>query len=252
MLVSGNVREGKTLLMVYFALQLHKWNQYFEPKYRLPIYTNFSLDYSEVRQVSVSELLDFEGLQGGLLCIDEAYTWLESRMSSSNLNRYVSYFLFQSGKRGVDVIATAQLSSTVDLRFYDLAHIVVLTRKDIANERFVYQMGVRTGVGVRVVTRHLSFVDAAKFWDSYITSEPVAPLGLKDLQAAMERFDTVKINQRVDAIVQRAVLEKERFGWYSPQSVYRYQVQDWLLREGEPLVLSAFVVNRLKCLLRAA
>ena len=243
MLITGNVREGKTLLAVYLAWKLHLLGV------GLPIYTNFKLGYPEVHQVDVGELLDLEGLGSGLMCMDEAYAWLESRVSTSSLNRYVSYFIFQSGKRGVDVVATAQLGSSVDLRFYDLAHVIVLARKDVVNSQFVYQMAVRCGVGVRVVTKTLSFASAKLFWDDYDTGEPVAPLGLKALQVEMDKFSPVKINVRVDALVERLLSLKVGFGWDNPKSVFRYQVEDWLLRVGEPLPLAPLVTNRLKCLI---
>lgn len=246
MLIVGNVREGKTLLAVYFAYKLHLQNS------GLPIYTNFKVRYPEVKQVNVSELLDLEGLSGGLMVMDEAYAWLESRVSSSNLNRYVSYFIFQSGKRGVDVIATAQLGSSVDLRFYDLAHIVVLARKNVVDERFDYQFAVRCGADIRVVSRSLSFVDASLFWDDYDTGEPVAPLGLKELQFEMDKFDTVKINKRVDGVVERVLVDRVKFDWFNEKDVFRYQLEDWLLRAGEPLRLAPLVTNRLKYLLRKA
>lgn len=245
MLITGNVREGKTMLEVYFAWKLHNQGL------NVPIYCNHTIKYPEAKRVDVSELLDLEGLGSGLMCMDEAYAWLESRVSSSNLNRYVSYFIFQSGKRGVDVIATSQLGSAIDLRFYDLAHIIVLTRNDVVNERFTYQFAVRCGVSVRVVTRCLSYKDASLFWNDFVTGEPVAPLGLKQLQYEMDKFSVVKINVRVDAIVDKIILERERFGWCDERDVFRYQVEDWLLRVGEPLPFAPLVTNRLKCLLRS-
>lgn len=245
MLIVGNVREGKTLFMV------HQLGLYRSKGGKLPIYSNFKLSLSNVVRVGVSNLLDLEGLGAGVMGIDEAYTWLESRVSSSALNRYCSYFLFQSGKRQVDVMATAQLGSTIDLRFYDLAHQIVLAYKNVRFSRFEYQIATRCGRGVRVVTKCLSFEDASKFWDVYDTGEPVAPLGLKSLQVEMDKFDTEKINERVDAVVAKALVYAERFGWRSDKDVYRYQVQDWLLRVGEPLVLAPLVTNRLKVRLRA-
>ena len=247
MLITGNVREGKTLLAVYFGWKLHNQNLAVSKRLRSPIYTNFDLRYPEAKKVGVSELLDLEGLSHGLLLGDEIYAWLESRVSSSNLNRYVSYFIFQSGKRNVDVVATAQLGSSVDLRFFDLSHIVVLARKEVVNERFVYQFAVRTGVGIRVVTKYLSFEDSSKFWNDYDTGAPVAPLGLKRLQYEMDKFSPIKINKRVDALVKKAVPVFERFG----ERIYLYQIEDWLLRVGEPLPLARFVINRLKSRFRA-
>jgi len=245
MLILGNIREGKTLLAVYLAWWMFKMGV------ELPVYHNIDLWLPFARRVDVGELLDLEGLESGLMVMDEAYSWLESRVSSSNLNRYVSYFIFQSGKRGVDVVATCQLGSSIDLRFYDLAHIIVLARKQGDLERFQYQMAVRCGGGVRVVTNYLSFKDAGLFWDVYDTGKPVAPLGLKALQFEMDKFSTVKINVRVDDLVGRVVKECGRFGWRGAKDVFRYQVEDWLLRVGEPLPLAPLVVNRLKCSFRS-
>jgi len=253
MLITGNVREGKTLLAVYLAWVLHNQNISLIPYDllgHLPIYTNFKLSYPEARFVDVGDLLDLEGIRSGLMVMDEAYAWLESRVSSSSLNRYVSYFIFQSGKRGVDVVATAQLGSSIDLRFYDLAHIIVLARKDVVKSQFVYQFAVRCGVSVRVVTKTLSFVSAKLFWDDYDTGAPVAPLGLKALQVEMDKFSPVKINVRVDGLVEKALAVSGLFGWKSERDVFRYQVEDWLLRIGEPLPLAPLVTNRLKCSLR--
>lgn len=251
MLIVGNVREGKTLLMVYYAWKLTQLNRVVPESERLPIYANFTLRYPDVKKVSVSDLLDLEGLKTGLLLGDEIYTWLESRVSSSLLNRYCSYFLFQSGKRGVDVIATAQLGSSVDLRFFDLANIIVSAFKNEKDRRFEYEYLTRCGRGVRVSNYSLSFADAGLFWDDYDTGEPVAPLGLKELQFEMDKFDVEKINKRVDVVVERLLKESERFGWIDAGKVFRYQVEDWLLCVGEPLRLAPLVTNRLKCLFRA-
>lgn len=242
MLITGNVREGKTLFMV------HRVGLYRAKGGELPVYTNFKLDLSITNRVGVSELLDLEGLKGGVMCMDEAYAWLESRVSTSNLNRYVSYFIFQSGKREVDVMATAQLGSSVDLRFFDLAHQIVLARKDVQNERFVYKIATRCGVGVRVATKYLCFKSASRFWHVYDTGEPVAPLGLKRLQFEMDKFDKEKINKRVDGLVKLLLWRNKtlKFGWNKAGDIARYVVEDELLRLGEPLPLAPLVTNRLK------
>lgn len=247
MLVCGNIREGKTLLVVDMANTLHLQNV--DCGTSVPVYGNFKMFYPEAKFVDVDILLDV-GLSDCFLGLDEVYTWLESRVSSSNLNRYVSYFIFQSGKLNVDVGATAQLGSSVDLRFFDLAHILVLAFNDKVNRRFVYDFIVRCGRGSRSCVKTLSYESAEKFWDMYVTCEPVAPLGLKLLQYEIDKFNVVKINARVDGVVARIRSEVDVFGWSDAKYVFRYQVEDWLLRVGEPLALAPLVTNRLKCSLR--
>jgi hypothetical protein len=269
-LTCGNIREGKTIFLMYQAWKLHNWNMAVSEKHRLPIYTNFEIRYPEAHKVEVSELLDLEGISAGFMPVQELYGWLESRVSSSNLSKYVSYFIFQSGKRGVGVHGDAQLGSSVDLRFWDLAHIIGQVHRDDFNQKFCYDFAVRCGRGVRLAHRDLPFVEARKFWNDYNTAEPAVPVGLKQLQFEMDKLNAPKINARVDAIVNKWLLTdkddgsayfvngvpyrfidvRARNGWRDEKCVYRYQVEDLLLRMGEPLPLAPMVTNRLKVTLR--
>lgn len=264
MLVCGNIREGKTIFLMYLSWCLHVWNMAVPENLRVPIYSNFTIKYPEVQKIEVDKLLDLEGITYGFMPLSELYTWLESRVSSSLLSRYVSYFIFQSGKRGVDVCGDAQLGSTVDLRFFELSHILAIARKNEVERKFTYQFAVRCGVGVKMCSRDLSFDTASKFWNDYDTHEPVKPVGLENLQFEMDKHNYPKINARVDAIVDK-ILSPEgvyyvngqpckfasyvgALGWIHSQgkAVYQYQVEDLLLRMFEPPPLAKMVTNRLK------
>lgn len=269
-LMCGNIGEGKTIFLVYLCWKLHCWNLQVAEKYRVPIFTNFMLKYPEARSIGVSDLLQAGGLKSGFMVLQEAYTWMESRASSSLLNRYVSYFIFQSRKRNVDVFADAQLGSTIDLRLYELAHIIGLARKDMPNRVFTYQFAIRSGLGIRLVKVKLPMLIASMFWDDYNTDEPAPPLGVEELQFQMDKYSPVKINVRVDDMVSKLLGEGKysnavyyvnnvphkfaeipyRLGWDNPKAVYKYQVEDTLLRLGEPLPLAPLVTNRLKVVLR--
>lgn len=265
-LMCGNIGEGKTLFLVYLAWKLHIWNLRVPEKYRVPIFCNFKLMYGESRQVEVSELLDLEGLSFGYMPLQELYTWLESRASSSLLNRYCSYFIFQSRKRRVDVMGDAQLGSTIDLRFYELAHIIGLARNDSVNRMFTYQFAVRSGAGVKLKTRTLSYDVASMFWDDYNTEQPQFPLGIKQIQFEVDKYNPKKMNKVVDDICNKLLARKrykkafyivdgvkyyfselaDSLGWVNAKSIYRYQIEDILLRTGDVLTLAPYVTNRLK------
>lgn len=262
----GNIGEGKTLFLVYLAWKLHIWNLKVPKKYRVPIYCNFKLMYSESKEVEVSELLDLEGLSNGYMPLQELYTWLESRASSSLLNRYCSYFIFQSRKRRVDVMGDAQLGSTIDLRFYELAHVIGLARNNPEIRQFTYQFAVRSGVGVKIKTRTLSYDVASMFWDDYNTEQPQFPLGRKQIQFEIDKYNPKKMNWIVDDLCDKLLGRKKYkkatyevdgkrykfadiklfLGWINAKSVYRYQIEDILLRTGDVLTVAPYVTNRIK------
>lgn len=245
--IFGNIGEGKSLLAGYFAYRFHLQNLSYPELKPLPIYCNFKIDYPEAELIDVSRLLDLESLSRGLLVIDEAYSWLESRISQSRINRYVSYFGFQSRKRGVDVIYTAQMGSSIDVRFIDLSHIRVLCKKNDVDRVFGYRFLLEDG---KSTSFDLGFDDAKLFWDDYDTYETVQPLGLKELQVDAEKFDSDKINSRVDVLVNRFFEYKDVLRLRGVGDVYRYVVEDILLLWNEPVSLAPFVCNRLKNLLR--
>jgi hypothetical protein len=52
--------------------------------------------------------------------------WLDSRLSGTRRNRLGGYLAFQSRKRGVDILFTAQRRHSVEKRFRDLTDIWVV------------------------------------------------------------------------------------------------------------------------------
>lgn len=105
MLVSttGYLGTGKTLFLTWMA-----WNS------RQPVYANYSLDLDNAEKIGVKDL---NNLDKGLVLIDEAYLWLDSRLSSSEMNRYLSKIIFQSRKRGFNMILSSQIQGAIDLRY---------------------------------------------------------------------------------------------------------------------------------------
>ena len=80
---TGDVGSGKTLFCTQVAL--HDKRQ---------IYSNYNIklpNYHDLKPEMLSILTE-----STLVIIDEAYTWLESRLSGRNINLYLTYILFQS------------------------------------------------------------------------------------------------------------------------------------------------------------
>lgn len=113
-LVCGLLGTGKTLFLTYLA-NLEK---------EQTVYANFNLKIKNFIRVSPNDL---ENLKKGLLIVDEAYSWLESRTSGSTENRYLTNRIgFNSRKRKFTVVLSAQILSSIDVRFRKLAEFIVL------------------------------------------------------------------------------------------------------------------------------
>ncbi|MBD3194107.1 MAG: hypothetical protein GF317_03570 [Candidatus Lokiarchaeota archaeon] len=82
------------------------------------------LDGNRFKPLGVSDLMN---LPNSVMCvIDEAYTWFESRISGSVLNRYISYVIYQLRKKGyTDLFLTAQRFSTLDYRIRVEADVII-------------------------------------------------------------------------------------------------------------------------------
>lgn len=113
-LILGPVGSGKTL----FATILSRW--FFA--HGREVVSNYTL--AGARAIDIHAFLKDEYSNCGII-LDEAYVYLESRTSGRALNRVLSYLLFQSRKTGLDLILTAQLSSTLDVRWRRMADIVI-------------------------------------------------------------------------------------------------------------------------------
>lgn len=207
----------------------------------IPVYSNYKIDLPNCQRLELSELLQLGAIKAGVIVVDEVYTVADSRISSSKLNRYFSYFVFQTRKLNVDVVYTAQLDSAVDLRLF------LLTPFKIA----CYGLDEKTGTVNYdfVVNKDISAVGIPhsffkkEIFPVFDTSEVVNPAGLLDLIVDMEKYNPEKFNKRIDEAVLQVMGVKE---WPDPKYVFKYEVSDWMVRLGLPESLASYVTNRLK------
>lgn len=152
----GNVGSGKTLFLTILAKYSKKH-----------IVSNYWLKFKY-------ETLDFDkfirqGYEDCLILMDEAYNYLESRISNSLDNRLSSYIVFQSRKRLVDICITVQLISTIDLRYRSLVNYYIECQK--IDDFFVYTIyDVDNNISKRI---YLSINVAKQFYKLYNTYEVI-------------------------------------------------------------------------------
>lgn len=157
-LVIGARGSGKTLFTTFIAC-----------KSKREIYANYRIFLKNYKPLEIIDLLELPNDID--VIIDEGYTWLESRVSGSHLNRYLSYIVFQIRKRLIDVYVTAQMFSSIDVRFREQADIIVKCER--VGDDFVYDILWVDTFQTRKFM--LSYEDAKKYFDKYDTFEIIEP-----------------------------------------------------------------------------
>lgn len=185
-IVRGDVGSGKTLFMTGYALDDSR-----------PLYANYHIKRKGWHDLKPETLMSLD--KPSLVCLDEGYVWLESRTSSSHLNRYLSYILFQSRKRNMDIIITAQLSRTIDVRFRLMANFDVYC--EATDVGFYYEI---TKLSARRLYRPtlfiLPFESAEQIYPKYETYEKI-PIN-KDLIEDVTD-DKTEVIRQVDEVVDK-------------------------------------------------
>jgi len=173
--VFGTFGSGKTLLLTIFGFLCAD-----NPKYQ--VYANYKIKHKKVvSPISAEEFIEINPEKKKvLILLDEVYAWLDSRLSTSRVNRVLSWCVLQSRKRNMDIIYDAQLMGSVDLRLRNLSDIVIMCEKTKdAKETiaFVYRVFHQTSWHK---TRQYLFVvpeeKASQFYNKFDTRQIVMPI----------------------------------------------------------------------------
>lgn len=251
--INGDVGSGKTTLAVKIVKDWYKKLEKLEmlPSSNSVILTraNFDLKFPYFEFLQPQDLLDLEPSKTGTcVIIDEAYTWLESRVSMSKLNRFMSYIVFQSRKRGLDITVTEQLRSTIDLRFKDMSNYTVFgfdrPKPETSIEPFEYRI-IKNST-LRYVDLVFPYTKAKELFPLFNTKQVIMPPDIEELKADMIASNPVSLNKTIDQIVKEMkeaypeILKKE------VKEITHDFVSDLLLRLGKPLSYESFVYIRVR------
>ena len=218
--VLGNLGTGKTLFLTYMA-----------SKFNREVYSNYELKLKHYKQLKVIDLLN---LPNNIeVFIDEAYTWLESRVSSKALNRYLSYILLQSRKRTINIYITAQLFSSVDLRFREQSNIIIVCHR--INEGYFYKILNRENNGMKSFL--FPFIKAKKYYKLYDTYEIIEPHDKRRLEFNLISSDTELLFNTARNIAWK-IYDKIENRKYTHDNVKIALLQHGFERQFEPYVYS--------------
>lgn len=167
-IICGTMGSGKTLLSTILA---------YHSKYDC-IVSNYHIkfEHKTVLEFDIKKFINAE-YENCCLLLDEAYSYLESRISGSDLNRLISYILFQSRKKNIDMYLTAQLISTLDLRFRNLCDFYIVATKNMN----YFEYNILNVYSNQSKTIYINKSKCNNFFQLYDTNEIILP-NLKGIQ----------------------------------------------------------------------
>lgn len=229
--IYGLVGSGKTLLATRMALLsktpvICNYDIYNNPTERKP--------NPNVHPLEVDELLDLK-YNPAKIIIDEAYAWLECRVSNSNVNKYMSYVLFQSRKRGLDFIITAQLEDTIDNRFTKMCSYIIFA--EMIQDGFQYWITDKH----KIKTFIIPFKQSETIWNKYNTDQIIMPPTIDNLKTQVAILDRSKLKKKLDELEQKLIAE------YGNETKYTHSLIDnFLLDIDESDVYGSYLYARMQ------
>lgn len=171
--IMGMPGSGKSTLLADICRKSPNFNIKANCWFNLPNYSK--LEIQDLNEVPESE--------NTIVALDEGYTWLESRIANSNLNRTMTYNVFQSRKKGLYFIITAQLAHSIDNRFREMAEIVVKCKA--TNTGYKYRVfHVKEKRGRRVLKYQnnifISYEQAEEIYPLFNTFEIIESQAMRD------------------------------------------------------------------------
>lgn len=193
-IVLGDYGSGKSLWATsYIARYIHD----------RPIYANWKLNLPDAHALTPDGLMEIN--HKAFVAIDEIYNWIDSRRSGADQNIFLSRILFQSRKRGIDIMIIAQLVSTIDVRFREMWDYCVKCEK--RSDGFYYTIAKNSSfINYPTISEKLSFENAEKLvYPLYNSFEQIEGVG-KTLTNLMP-IDPEKAMPEIDGIARQCLKE---------------------------------------------
>lgn len=227
--IVGDFGSGKTLLMVLLAVSSKR-----------QVLGNFSLKLDNYTKI---DPMDLQNLGfNKLVLLDELYTWLDARVSSSFLNRYISYILMQCRHRTIDVYGTLQLFGMADLRFRAMVNRIIKCsrkyKKGVNKEFWDFKYEIMNTYTGEVVTKKLTYEKAKLYFPLYDSYEIMVSEDNHSLELEVLKKYPRKLYEKLTEIA----MEIKNNG----EKITHSSVQMNLLKRGYSLGFERLVYSHLK------
>lgn len=188
-IVIGNLGSGKTLIVLILSLC-----------YNRDIWSNFEIKIPNYKELDIPDLFNLPN--NIVVIMDEGYAWIESRVSSSALNEYVSSIIFHTRKTFTDIYLTTPMLSTIDKRFRHQANYIIECehRSNFESDDFKYTFNDIDNNSYSKYT--LSYNNAKKYFKLYDTYEKVDSHRKKGLEFNILKHYPKRLKIRVKEIIE--------------------------------------------------
>lgn len=228
-LIYGKLGSAKTTLLTiigYFSKKLVVSN--YKLKYPNKSYEEFDIVKFLKQQYSNRTIL-----------MDEAYVYLESRLSGRHKNLLSSYVLFQSRKKDVDMYLTVQLTKTIDIRFREMVDFIIKCngKKNNAYEFVFYR--VSDG---KITVKYITEKKIKQFFKFFDTNEVITDSAMiKEIQQIGKdiRQNTEK---HVDKLVE-LYIKKNKMSYITRDMVVLYVEENELHNRNVKLIYTKLKVK---------
>lgn len=106
----GGVGSGKTLRMTM------KLKEFYDKGYDILANYDLGFKFKKINPLDLINGLYDDSLDNSAIGLTEAYTFIDSRYSGSEANRYIGYFVLQTRKRDINFLYDAQMLGSVENR----------------------------------------------------------------------------------------------------------------------------------------
>lgn len=225
----GDIGAGKTLFLTNQAIEDDR-----------PVYSNYEIKIDRYHDLTPEMLVDIEG--PALVVIDDAYDWLESRLSGRDINRYFSYVYFQSRKRKLEFLISIQLLSTIDLRYRDMITYLVLA-ESIDDKGFQYTIVKSTMHKQKSKVLFLPYESAKELFPMYNSWEYMPTIDAELMSKVVEATNPEGFNKLIATLANKVLLK------YPNQKITKGMVKDYLIFSEQPVNHREDVYNRVQTVL---
>jgi len=218
--VFGYMGSGKTLFLSALAKMSKK-----------KVVSNYNLSFPHTK-FSIYDFVNGK-YNNCLVLIDEAYVYIESRLSGSLRNRYMSYMLFQARKKNIEILMSMQLTNSIDQRYRNLSDMSVFCN-GVNRKGFRYTIVNSKGRMVKMLMR---YEVAEKIYPVFDTNEVIASERTPNESSLL--LTTPERKELVEKIA------KEILGNNSIK-ITKNVIQDWVFSHDYPANLEKFIYARIK------
>lgn len=196
---NGGLGSGKTLRMSALALEDYNkgWKVFANYDFK-DENGNDTLEYKKINPLDLINGLFDDDLDNAVICMTEAYTFLDSRYSGSESSRYITYFILQTRKRRIRFYYDAQLIGSVDNRLRGVTNSIYQCHKLLKDRNKDHEeIDNILGFVYHVVNddeteyyESLGIDDAQQFFNLYNTKDILLP---EYLQPTISMDDLISI-----------------------------------------------------------